>query len=252
MFKLSINCSILKLCDFCVFSGSNPSISSTNGRQSAMTVSKRTLTSHDNITTSHDHDPASRLADITMDTDASQPQKMPSYVKLSCSVSGYNKYSTYVTDRETRGGKPIRKPSDKNDKHCEQNGCCPPAMANGHTPIDSQDRTAPITEKHRSRGSQSDTDNVIQNGTGPVRKGSGGHVTVIDRTVSQSEDEVDRSVLRRDVHLDADVGEDLPPLELSHGAEEESTCNGVKPEEDVPTPNKVNYQPDFKIAVIKT
>ncbi len=97
-----------------IFIGSEPSLGSRNGNQSSVTASKRTLTSQENLSPANRHDSVTPVAEVShnavSDTGAilpdlsdlpadyslpDSPAKTPSYLKLSCAVSGYNKYSSY-------------------------------------------------------------------------------------------------------------------------------------------------------------
>ena len=99
-----------------IFIGSEPSLGSRNGNQSSVTASKRTLTSQENLSPANRHDNTTPVAEVshnaTSDTAAilpdlsdlpadyslpDSPAKTPSYLRLSCAVSGYNKYNSYNT-----------------------------------------------------------------------------------------------------------------------------------------------------------
>ena len=99
------------------FTGSEPSLgSSRNGHRSSTATSKRTLVSQDNITS-----PTNPGTDIplttangvtrelhtgveaTEDSVTSQPSpKTPSYVKVSCSLSGIKPYNSYTVKDQSR------------------------------------------------------------------------------------------------------------------------------------------------------
>jgi hypothetical protein len=103
--------------------GSEPSLASRNGQRSSVTASKRTLVSQDTTSSPHKsqvtHSPSNAsshqereilapnsaiLPNTVIEpgtlSEDDTPSKTPSYLKISCAISGYNKYSSYGTPPE--------------------------------------------------------------------------------------------------------------------------------------------------------
>lgn len=185
--------------------GSEPSLASRNGHRSSVTASKHTLTSQENVPPLHSsqvntHSPSdvsnqSAPNTSSLPVDANVPSlshtsvedssldtspKTPSYVKLSCAVSGYNKYSTYGSPKEPSRIRVIKNQngslssvtsdqstgsdcdqSTSHDLHkpingqqsCHSNGC--EALVNGTDTVDSAKVTSGgtqvIANDHKSK-----------------------------------------------------------------------------------------------------
>ena len=97
--------------------GSEPSLVGRNGQHSSANASKRTLNSQENLSPIQ-HQPISSqlpegmvtsqaaaadeslVGDPALDESLDTTPKTPSYLKLSCSVSGYNNYNKYGSPKE--------------------------------------------------------------------------------------------------------------------------------------------------------
>ena len=222
-----------------MITGSEPSLTSRNGHRSSVNASKRTLTSQENVSPHHNQDngvlqkPTSpittepaRGAALTDDTTVESPSKTPSYLKLSCAVSGYNKYMSYNSPTESHRIKVI--------KRTDQNGSASSESSQGHDDLDGEVLTLRAKD-------------IIENG--PVRafeeNGGVSHeekVTSGRTEIDASKDDSHKFVTKATVRLEpalnghsADHPEGTQELKLSLGdLTKESDSN-------VSTPGKVHF-----------